>query len=163
MMRVLRALAALAGVAVIASAAAVVSRAATHATHPGFPVLACDDPRYPYANHYGRLFRPSGFCGVRRGNGAEGIDHTSWAGWGHTQATGRGYLVVYQGGLAEFPARIVADKLWVTNSFTGAKNDYMAAYLRLRVHVLQRRAPRSAGAMVWNGPLNLTLGVPIEE
>jgi hypothetical protein len=162
MSRVPRVLAALAVVVASACACALAARGAARPAHPGFPILACDDPRYPYANHYGRFFRPSGFCDVKRGNGAEGIDHTSWSGWGRARATGRGYLVVYQEALGEFPARIVADKLYVTNSFTGG-NEYMAAYLRLRVHVLQRRAPKTAGVMIWSGPLDLTLNVQIEE
>ncbi len=132
------------------------------AHHPGFPVLACDDPRYPYANHYGRLFRPSGFCGTRRGNGAEGIDHTRWRNWGSRQATGRGSLVVYDGGLGEFPAEISAENLYTTANFTGG-HDYMSAYLSLHVHVLARRSPATAGVMVWRGPLNLTLDVQIQE
>jgi hypothetical protein len=50
----------------------------------------------------------------------------------------------------------------VTDHFTGV-NDYMAAYLQLRVHVLSRRSPATAGVMVWRGPLTLTLDVQIQE
>jgi len=135
--------------------------AATPASHPGFPVLGCDDPRYPYANHYGRSFRPRGFCETRRGNGVDGIDHTRWQEWGQKRATGRGYLVVYDEDVEEYPASITAQGLWSTNHFAGS-NDYMSAYTTLRVHVLARRAP-TAGVVVWRGPLNLTLDVQIQE
>ncbi len=151
--------------AVLAACALAVGPASTAgsaARHPGFPILACDDPRYPYANHYGRVYRPTGFCQTRRGSGVEGIDHTRWTTWGGAQAKGRGYLVVYEQGLAEFPAEITAQKLWVTDRFAGGRG-YLAAYLRLRVHVLARRSPETAGVMVWHGPLNLTLDVPIQE
>jgi hypothetical protein len=135
--------------------------AAGDAGHPGFPILACDDPRYPYANHYGRNFRPSGLCRTKRGNGAEGIDHTRWHGWGGRRSTGRGFLVVYNGGVEEYPATITAQGLWSTNHFIGT-NNYFSAYTALRVHVLARRAS-TAGAIAWSGPLDLTLSVPVQE
>lgn len=138
-------------------------RAAAHtAGHPDFPILACDDPRYPYANHYGRVFRPSGFCETRRGNGVEGIDHTVWRHWGGKTAAGRGFLVVYNQAVEEYPASITAEGLWTTNHFAGS-NAFMSAYQVLRVHVLARHSPRTAGAIDCHGPLTLTLDVTIQE
>ena len=130
--------------------------------HPAFPVIACDDPRYPYANHYGRVFRPAEFCGTRRGNGVEGIDNTHWLGWGGKTATGHGYLVVYNQAVEEYPATITARALWSTSHFAGT-NEYMSTYQTLRIHVLVRHAPATAGAIDWRGPLDLTLNVPIQE
>ncbi len=103
----------------------------------------------------------TGSRGTRRGNGVEGIDHTRWQGWGGKQAIGRGYLVVYNQAVEEYPATITAQGLWSTNHFAGT-NDYFSAYTTLHVHVLARRAP-TAGVIVWRGPLDLTLNVPIQE
>jgi hypothetical protein len=136
--------------------------AAIHAGHPGFPVIGCDDARYPYANHYGRNYAPRGFCATRRGAGVRGIDHTRWQGWGRSRATGRGYLVVYTDAVAEYPAQITAYGFWATNHFAGS-NEYLSAYTYLHVHVLARRAPQTAGVELWRGPLDLTLNVQIEQ
>jgi hypothetical protein len=135
---------------------------ASQPSHPGFPVIACDDPRYPYANHYGREFRPSGFCDARRGNGVEGIDKTRWQGWGGKTATGHGYLVVYNEAVEEYPARITATGLWATSHFAGT-NEYFSAYQTVRVYVLARHAPNTAGAIDWHGPLNLVLNFQVQE
>src|SRR6476660_6692854 len=60
--------------------------AATKSGRTRLPVIGCDDPRYPYANHYRWSYAPTGYCGTRRGKGVEGIDRTRWRGWGQKQA-----------------------------------------------------------------------------
>jgi len=137
---------------VLAVAAAASGAARPVARHPGFPIIACDDSRYPYANHYGRVYRPAGVCRTSRGNGIEGIDHTRWATWGGAQARGRGYLVVYDGPVEEYPATITAGGLWTTSHFLGG-NGYFAAYTHLKVHVLVH----------WRGARELTLQFPVQE
>ncbi len=125
-----------------------------------FPVIGCDSPKYPYANHYGWMYKPTGFCRTRRRAGVEGIDHTRWHGWGAKQATGRGDLVVYQGAVEEFPATITTYGFWSTHHFLGG-NEYASAYAYLRVHVLSHKA--TGGAGVWHGATDLTLDVHIQE
>ena len=132
---------------------------ATAATKPGrLPVIGCDDPRYPYPNHYGWSYAPGGYCGTRRGNGVEGIDRTKWRGWGTTRATGRGYVVVYDQSVQEFPATITALGLWATHHFLGG-NEYFSAYTKLHVHVIAR----SVAGATWRGPVDRTLDVQIQE
>ena len=119
-----------------------------------FPVIGCDDPRYPYANHYGWSYAPTSYCGTKRGNGVEGIDHTRWRGWGQKQAKGKGYVVIYDQSVEEFSASITAFGFWSTRHFAGT-NEYVSTYTKLRVHVLSRRG--------WRGPLDFTLDVQIQE
>ena len=80
--------------------------ASTGSAHQGFPVVGCDDLSKPYANHYGWRYAPTNFCGFKRGPGVEGIDHTKWQGWGNAQATGRGYILVYDRSFALFPVSL---------------------------------------------------------
>ena len=128
---------------------------------PGFPVIGCDDLSKPYANHYGWRYAPKNFCGFKRGKGVNGIDHTRWRGWGEAQATGRGYILVYDGSFAGFPASLTAYGFWSTNQFAGT-NEYVSTYTKLRVHILARRAP-SAIDTVYRGPLTFTVNVQIQE
>jgi hypothetical protein len=125
------------------------------------PVIGCDDLSKPYANHYAWRYAPTNYCGFKRGLGVNGIDHTKWQGWGNAQATGRGYVLVYDGSFAEFPASLTAYGFWSTNQFLGT-NEYMSTYTKLRVHVLARRAP-SAVSSVYRGPINFTVNVQIQE
>src|SRR5262245_46913667 len=100
-----------------------------------FPVIGCDDPRYPYANHYEWSYAPSGYCGIKRRNGLEGIDHTRWQSWGRKRATGRGFIVVYDQAVLEFPATMTAYGFWSTKNFAGT-NEYVSTYTKLHLHVL---------------------------
>jgi hypothetical protein len=135
--------------------------ASTGSAHQGFPVVGCDDLSKPYANHYGWRYAPTNFCGFKRGPGVEGIDHTKWQGWGNAQATGRGYILVYDRSFALFPVSLTAYGFWSTNQFAGT-NEFVSAYTKLRVHVLARRAP-SAVDSVYRGPLTFTVNVQIQE
>jgi hypothetical protein len=133
---------------------------AAHAGAARFPVIGCDDPKYPYANHYGWAYAPTGFCRTSRGNGVEGIDHTHWRSWGKSHATGRGYLVVYNQAVEEYPAIITAYGFWSTDHFAGI-NEHLSAYSHLHVQVLSRLA--TGGPIRWRGLLNVTLNVQIQE
>ena len=140
----------IAGVALVAL---VIGATASAGAVTRFPVIGCDSPKYPYANHYGWMYRPAGFCRTRRGSGVEGIDHTRWHGWGAKQATGRGDLVVYDGAVEELPATITAYGFWSTHHFAGG-DEYVSTYRYLRVHVVSPR---------WHGARTVTLDVQIQE
>lgn len=133
----------------------IISGRARIAATQRFPVIGCDDHRYPFENHYSWRYAPSE-CETGGSLGTlEGVSGVHWRGWKRGRATGKGSLIDGLG--FGYPASLTAYGLYRTHDLVGT-GKFGSWYRRMRA------TPAGAvrgGAL--RGPVNVTINVIPQE